>query len=113
MKCRLLDQRLCANGKYAIPDDAEHARMGAAGMMRAWNADRLANPSPQELPDLLGGLGCLGGAGQELVDVRQALAGLQGDVDPGFGCCCGQALGVAEQQVGRAYLYKQRREPGQ
>ena len=43
----------------------------------------------------------------------QALADLQGDVDPGFGGCCGQAFGIAEQQVGRAYLHKQRREPGQ
>ena len=41
----------------------------------------------------------------------QALADLQGDVDPGFGCCCGQAFGIAEQQVGRAYLDEQRREP--
>jgi hypothetical protein len=46
----------------------------------------LVNPGPQELPDLLGGLGCLGGAEQELVDVGQALADLQGDVDPGLGC---------------------------
>jgi hypothetical protein len=29
----------------------------------------LANPGPQELPDLLGGLGCLGGAEHDLVDV--------------------------------------------
>jgi hypothetical protein len=36
--------------------------MGAAGRMRAWSPDRLANPGPQELPDLLGSLGCLGGA---------------------------------------------------
>jgi hypothetical protein len=46
----------------------------------------LLNPGPQERPDLLGGLGCLGGAEQELVDVGQALADLQGDVDPGWGC---------------------------
>jgi hypothetical protein len=62
---------------------------------------------------LLGGLGCLGGAEQKLVDVGQAFADLQGDVDPGLGCCCGQAFGIAEQQVGRTYLDKQRREPGQ
>src|ERR1700761_4329046 len=82
-------------------------RREACGLWTVW----LANPGPQELPDLLGGLGCLGGAEQELVDVGQALANLQGDVDAGFGCCCGQAFGIAEQQVGRAYLYKQRREP--
>jgi hypothetical protein len=45
--------------------------------------------------------------------VGQALADLQGDVDPGCGYCCGQAFGIAEQQVSRAYLRKQRREPGQ
>jgi hypothetical protein len=45
--------------------------------------------------------------------VGQALADLQGDVDPGFGRCGGQAFGVTEQQVGRAYLDKQGREPGQ
>jgi len=73
----------------------------------------LANPCPQELPDLLGGLGCLGGAEHDRVDMGQALADLQDDVDPGFGCCCGQAFGIAEQQVGRADLDKQRREPGQ
>jgi hypothetical protein len=31
----------------------------------------------------------------------------------GFGCCFGQAFGIAEQQLGRACLYQQRREPGQ
>ena len=46
-------------------------------------------------------------------DVRQALADLQGDVDPGFGCCSGQAFGIAEQQLGRACLDQQRRKPGQ
>ena len=61
---------------------------------------------------MLGGLGCLGGAEQELVDVGQALADLQGDVDPGLGCCCGQAFGIAEQQVGRADLDEQRRDVG-
>ena len=60
---------------------------------------------------MLGGLGCLGGAEQELVDVGQAFADLQGDVDSGLGCCGGQAFGIAEQQVGRADLDKQRREP--
>src|SRR6185369_3083451 len=30
-----------------------------------------------------------------------------------IGCCCGQAFGIAEQHVGRAYLDEQRREPGQ
>ena len=71
----------------------------------------LVNPGTQELPDPLGGLGCLGGAEQDLVDVGQALANLQDDVNPGFGCRCGKAFGIAEQQVGRAYLHKQRREP--
>ena len=72
-----------------------------------------AHPGPQELPDLPGGLGCLGGAEQELVDVRQALADLQGDVGPGVGCRGGQAFGIAEQQVGRADLDQQRRSrPG-
>jgi hypothetical protein len=41
--------------------------------------------------------------------VGQARADLQGDVDPGFGGRRGQALGIAEQQVGRADLDKQRR----
>jgi hypothetical protein len=45
--------------------------------------------------------------------VGQAFTDLKGDVDPGFCCCRGQALGIAEQQVGRAYLNEQRREPGQ
>jgi len=54
---------------------------------------RLADPGPQELPDLLGGLGCLGGAEQELVDVRQALADLQGDIDPGLVRRRGQPFG--------------------
>jgi hypothetical protein len=45
--------------------------------------------------------------------VRQALADLFGDVDPGFGGRGGQPFGIAEQQVGRADLDKQRREPGQ
>jgi hypothetical protein len=34
----------------------------------------LVNPGPQERPGLLGGLGRLGDAEHELVDVRQALA---------------------------------------
>jgi hypothetical protein len=71
--------------------------------------DWLANSGPQELPDSLGGLGGLGGVEQELVDVGQALADLQGDVDPGFGGRGGQAFGIAEQQVGRADLNQQRR----
>ena len=89
-------------------------RSGGADWMgpRLW-AVWSANPGPQELPDLLGGLGCLGGAEHDLVEVRQALADLQGDVDPGFGCCSGQAFGIAEQQLGRACLHQQRREPGQ
>jgi hypothetical protein len=45
--------------------------------------------------------------------VGQALTDLHGDVDPGFGCRGGQAFGIAEQQVGRAGLDKQRRKPGQ
>jgi hypothetical protein len=44
--------------------------------------------------------------------VGQAVTDLQGDVDPGVGCRRGQAFGIAEQQVGRAYLDKQRRQPG-
>ena len=56
---------------------------------------------------------CLGGAEQQLVDVGQALADLQGDVDPGLGCCGGQAFGTTQQQVGRADLDEERREPGQ
>src|SRR6266516_5422904 len=72
-----------------------------------------SNPGPQELPDLLGGLGCLRGAEHALVDVGQVLADLQGDLDPGFGCCSGQAFGIAEQQLGRACLHQQWREPGQ
>jgi len=64
---------------------------------------------------LLGGLGCLGGAEQELVDVGQALADLQGDVDSGLGCCCGQALGIAEQQVdgrARSVTHREQKRPG-
>jgi hypothetical protein len=45
--------------------------------------------------------------------VGQALADLQGDIAPGFGCFCGEAFGITQQQVGRSYLDKQRREPGQ
>jgi len=71
------------------------------------------NVCPQEVADLLGGLGCLEGTEQDRIDVRQALANLQGDVDPGFGCRAGQTLGVAEQQLGRACLHQQRREAGQ
>ena len=59
-----------------------------------------------------GGLGCLGGPEQDRVDVGQALADLQGDVDPGVGCFGGQALGITEQQVGRADLDEQRRDVG-
>src|ERR1035437_2954866 len=88
--------------------DEEWEEYNFSGFVTVW----LADPGPQELPDLLGGLGCLGGAEHDLVDVGQVLADLQGDVDPGLGCCCGQAFGIAEQQVGRAYLDKQRREPG-
>ena len=84
----------------------------AASWASSHRAVWLANPGSQELPDLLGGFGCLGGAEQELVDVGQALADLQGDLDPGLGCGRGQAFGITEQQVGRADLDKQRREPG-
>jgi hypothetical protein len=38
--------------------------------------------------------------------VGQALADLKGDVHSGFGRCRGQALGIAEQQVGRACQHK-------
>ena len=99
--------RDCTHPAQPAPLTGSHGSSGC--LWAVW----LANPAAQELPDLLGGLGCLGGAEQELVDVGQALADLQGDVDPGLGCCCGQAFGIAEQQVGRAYLYQQRREPGQ
>ena len=44
--------------------------------------------------------------------MRQALAEFQGNVDAGSGGRGGQAFGIAEQQVGRAYLDKQRRKPG-
>ena len=94
------------SGRYAAK--GRTGRREACCLWVVW----LADPGPQELPDLLGGLGCLRGAEQELVDVGQALADFQGDVDSGFGCCRGQAFGIAEQQVGRAYLEKQRREPG-
>jgi hypothetical protein len=43
---------------------------------------RLAYPGSQELPDLAGGLACLGGAEQELIDVGQALADFHSDIDP-------------------------------
>jgi EmrB/QacA subfamily drug resistance transporter len=87
----------------------------AVTVVRVRRADLagLGDPGPQELPGLLGGLGGLGGAEQDRVDVGQALADLQGDVDPGFGCCCGQAFGITEQQVGRADLDQQGRESGQ
>jgi EmrB/QacA subfamily drug resistance transporter len=87
----------------------------AVTVVRVRRADLagLGDPGPQELPGLLGSLGGLGGAEQDRVDVGQALADLQGDVAPGFGCCCGQAFGITEQQVGRADLDQQRREPGQ
>jgi len=66
---------------------AAKGRAGRRGAYWVW-AVWLANPGPQERPDPFGGLGCLGGAEHELVDVGQALADLQGDVDPGLGCCC-------------------------
>jgi hypothetical protein len=50
---------------------------------------RSVDPGPQECPDLLGGLGCLRGTECALVDVGQAVANLKGDLDSGFGGCCG------------------------
>ncbi len=70
-------------GRYAAK--RRTGRREACCLRAVW----LANPGPQELPDLLGGLGGLGGAEQDLVDVGQALADLQADVDPGVGCCSG------------------------
>jgi hypothetical protein len=49
----------------------------------------LVNLGSQELPDPLRGLGGLGRAEQDLVDVRQSLADLEGDIDAGFGCGLG------------------------
>ena len=92
-------------GRYAAK--RRTGRREACCLWAVWSA----NQGPQELPDLLSGLGCLGGTEHDRVDVGQALADLQGNVDPGLGCCCGQAFGIAEQQVGRAYLDQQRREP--
>jgi hypothetical protein len=43
----------------------------------------MVSPFSRELPDLLGGLSCLGDAEHDRVDVRQALGDPQGDVDPG------------------------------
>ena len=43
----------------------------------------------------------------------QALANLEGDVDPSFDRLSGQPFGIAEQQVCRAHLHEQRRKPGQ
>ena len=83
-------------GRYAA--EGRTGRREACCLWTVW----LANPGPQERPDLLGGLGCLGGAEHDRGDVGQALADLEGDVDPGLGCCCGQALGITQQQVGRA-----------
>jgi hypothetical protein len=45
-----------------------------------------------------------------LVDVGQALADLESDRDAGVGCRFRQTFGIARQQVGSAYLYKQQRE---
>ena len=54
------------------PSVCARVTIGAASL---WTV-RSANPCPQELSDLLGGLGCLGGAEQELIDVGQALPDL-------------------------------------
>ena len=43
----------------------------------------------------------------------QAIANVKGDVHAGFGRSSGEAFGIAEQQIGRAYLHEQRWEPGQ
>ena len=51
-------------GRYAARGRA--GRRGACWVSAVW----LADPGPQERPDLLGGFGCLGGAEQERVDVR-------------------------------------------
>ena len=43
--------------------------------------------APAAMPRRRASCRCLGGAEQQLVDVGRALADLQGDVDPGLGCC--------------------------
>src|SRR5579859_5653795 len=75
-------------------------------------AVRLGNARPQELPDPLSRLGRLGGTEGQLVDVGQAVAHLQVDIDPGSGGRLGQAFGIAEKQVRRSHLHEQRRETG-
>ena len=74
----------------------EHAIVLISFTWAVW----LADPGPEEVPGLLGGLGGFGGAGHDRIDVGQALADLQGDVNSGAGCGGGQALGVAEQYAG-------------
>jgi hypothetical protein len=107
-------RRAPLGGDQRAPRGVTQLRDGpGAGEPAVCGLPGLANQGRQERPDLLGGLGCLGGTEQDRVDVGQTLADLQGDVDPGFGCCRGQAFGIAEQQVGRADLDKQRREPRQ
>jgi GrpB-like predicted nucleotidyltransferase (UPF0157 family) len=93
--------------------DEERASIGANQVPSHDELPRLPDPGPQELPGLPGGLGCLRGTEHDRVDVGQALADLQGDVASGLGHRRGQPLGIAEQQVGRADLDQQRREPGQ
>jgi hypothetical protein len=61
----------------------------------------LLNPGAQELPHSFCGLGRLGGAEHDRVHVRQPLADLEGDVDPGLGRLGRQPLGIAQQQIGR------------
>jgi hypothetical protein len=72
-----------------------------AGSRAAWIA---------ELPGFAGTNTCLYTALRSNI---RPLTHLQGNVDPGLGCCRGQAFGIAEQQVGRADLDQQRREPRQ
>jgi GrpB-like predicted nucleotidyltransferase (UPF0157 family) len=72
--------------------DEERASIDANQVPSHDELPRLADPVPQELPALPGGPGRLRSAEHDRVDVGQALADLQGDIDPGLGCRRGQAL---------------------
>jgi GrpB-like predicted nucleotidyltransferase (UPF0157 family) len=108
-KNAMIQQILAAAGLT----DEERASIDANQVPSHDDVPRLADPGPQELPGLPGGLRGLGSASHDRVDVGQPLADLQGDVDPGVGGGRGQPLRIAEQQVGRAHLDQQRRQPGQ